>query len=174
MALAAVPVQILGTGLMIHFRQPGVNIGYVIMCQILIAFSGGTLVICEEMAVMAAASHAEVAVVLALLGLFTNIGGAVGQTIAGAIWTNSLPGLLEKYLPENVKGQAFQIYGSLPMQLQYPMGSPEREAINRAYGDTQRRLVIASVCVLPLAFVFILMWRNINVKTVKQVKGNVI
>lgn len=174
MAFAAVPVQMLGTGLMIYFRQPGMGIGYVVMCQIFIAFSGGTLVICEEMAVMAAAAHSEVAVVLALLGLFTNIGGAVGQTIAGAIWTNTLPGLLEEYLPDNVKGQAFEIYGSLPKQLQYPMGSPEREAINRAYGDVQRRLVIASVCVLPLAFVFILMWRNINVKKVKQVRGNVV
>ena len=33
-----------------------------------------------------------------------------------------------------------------------------------------RKLVIASVCFLPLAFVFVLMWKNINVKTVKQVR----
>jgi hypothetical protein len=39
-----VPVMLLGAGLMIHFRQPDVNIGLIIMCQILIAFAGGTLV----------------------------------------------------------------------------------------------------------------------------------
>jgi hypothetical protein len=39
-----VPVMILGAGLMIHFRQPGVNIGLVVMCQVLIALAGGTLV----------------------------------------------------------------------------------------------------------------------------------
>jgi len=48
MALLAVPLQILGTGLLIYFRQPGWGIGYVVMCQIFIAFSGGTLVVLEE------------------------------------------------------------------------------------------------------------------------------
>lgn len=81
-----VPLQMLGTGLMIHFRQPGVDIGYVVMCQVFIAFSGGTLVICEQLAAMAVAGPEKVASVLALLGLFGAIGSAVGQAIAGAIW----------------------------------------------------------------------------------------
>merc|ERR1711939_1244087 len=38
-----VPLTILGVGLMIHFRQPGVHIGYIVMCQIFVAFGGGTL-----------------------------------------------------------------------------------------------------------------------------------
>jgi hypothetical protein len=37
-----------------------------------------------------------------------------------------------------------------------------------------RRLCIAGVSILPLAFGFVLMWRNINVKTIKQVKGTVV
>lgn len=81
-----VPLQMLGTGLMIYFRQPGVDIGYVVMCQIFIAFSGGTLVICEQLAVMAVSGPEKVASVLALLGLFQAIGGAIGQAISGAIW----------------------------------------------------------------------------------------
>jgi len=85
-----VPVTILGVGLMIAFRQPDVNIGYIVMCQIFIAFSGGTLVICEQMAVMAAASHQHVAVVLAVEGMFASIGGAIGSTVAAAIWTGGV------------------------------------------------------------------------------------
>lgn len=173
-ALSAVPLQILGTGLMIYFRQPDKGIGYVIMCQIVIALSGGTLVICEQMAVMAAAAHYEVAIVLALVGLFTSIGGAIGQTVAAAIYTNLMPGALQKYLPDDAKSQATIIYSSITTQLQYPMGSPVREGIILAYGDVMRRLCIAGVCFLPLAFVFVLMMKNINVKTVKQVKGTVV
>lgn len=173
-ALVAVPLQILGTSLMIYFRQPDKHIGYLVMCQLFIAFSGGTLVICEQIAIMAAAAHYEVAVVLALLGLFTSIGGAIGQTVAAAIYTNSmLPSLLE-HLPDDSKSQATAIYSSITVQLQYPMGSPVRDAIIRAYSDVMRKLVIAGVCFLPLAFVFVLMWKNINVKTVKQVKGTVV
>lgn len=39
-----VPVSLLGAGLMIHFRQPNVNIGFIIICQVFIACAGGTLV----------------------------------------------------------------------------------------------------------------------------------
>jgi hypothetical protein len=173
-ALAAVPVQIIGTGLMIFFRQPDKGIGYVIMCQIFIALSGGTLVICEQTAVMAAAAHYEVAVVLALWGLFTSIGGAIGQTVAAAIYTNTMPNALQTYLPDDAKSRAKEIYNSITVQLQYPMGSPVRQAIIHAYGDVMRRLCISGVSILPLAFVFVLMWRNINVKTIKQVKGTVV
>lgn len=159
---------------MIFFRQPDKGIGYVIMCQIFIALSGGTLVICEQTAVMAAAAHYEVAVVLALWGLFTSIGGAIGQTVAAAIYTNTMPNALQTYLPDDAKSRAKEIYNSITVQLQYPMGSPVRQAIIHAYGDVMRRLCISGVSILPLAFVFVLMWRNINVKTIKQVKGTVV
>lgn len=174
MALAAIPIQILGTGLMIHFRMPNQDIGYVIMCQIFIAFSGGSLVVCEEMAVMAAATHQEVAVVLALLLLFTSIGGAIGQAVSGAIWTNNMLSKLNEYLPEGDKGLASTIYASLETQITYPVGTPVRDAIIRAYGDVQRLLTITSVCILPIGVVAILMWRNIDVRKVKQTKGNVV
>ena len=36
LAICAVPLQILGTGLMIYFRQPDKALGYVIMCQVFI------------------------------------------------------------------------------------------------------------------------------------------
>ena len=39
-----VPVTLLGAGLMVHFRQPNVNIGLIVMCQVFIACAGGTLV----------------------------------------------------------------------------------------------------------------------------------
>jgi hypothetical protein len=172
--MAAISLQLLGVGLMIPFRQPGKGIGLIVMCQIFIAASGGTIVICEQMAVMAAAAHHEIAVVLALLGLFTSIGGAIGQTIAGAIYTNSMPRALLKYLPADARPQAMTIYSSITVQLQYPMGSPVRDAIIHAYADVMRSLVIGGVCFLPLGYVFILMWRNINVKKIKQVKGTVV
>lgn len=113
LACCAVPLQILGTGLMIYFRQPHQPLGYVIMCQIFIAFSGGTLVITQEIAIMAAVGPENVAVALALQSLFTAIGGSIGTSIAGAIWTNTLPNELEKYLPADLKSQAADIYADI-------------------------------------------------------------
>ena len=129
LAMCAVPLQILGTGLMIHFRQPDQGLGLMIMCQIFIAISGGTLVVTEQLAIMAAVGPENVAVSLALLALFTAIGGAIGTSISGAIWTNTLPGELQRYLPDNLKDQAATIYEDITVQLDYPVGSPGRDAI---------------------------------------------
>ncbi|KAK3070391.1 hypothetical protein LTR53_010557, partial [Teratosphaeriaceae sp. CCFEE 6253] len=109
-------------GLMIYFRQPHTNIGYIVMCQIFIAFAGSTIILYEQVSVLSVAEHGDVAAVLALLGLFGYMGGAVGNSISGAIWTNTLPQALERLLPEAVKPQAADIYGDLTQQLSFPVG----------------------------------------------------
>jgi hypothetical protein len=168
-----VPLTILGVGLMIKFRQPNENVGFIVMCQIFIAFSGGTLVICEQMAAMAAASHQYVAVVLAVEGMFSNIGGAIGSTVAAAIWTATFKPNLEMYLPDMPEANITAIYGDLTTQLSYEWGSSERDGIIRAYGESQKVMLIASTAVLALAVIAVAVWRDIRVKDFKQTKGMV-
>lgn len=169
-----VPVTILGVGLMAAFRQPDVNIGYIVMCQIFIAVAGGTLVICEQMAAMASTTHQYIAVVIAIEGMFANVGGAVGLTVAGAIWTAVFPQRLAEYLPPESQANATAIYGSLAVQLQYPVGTPTRAAIQRAYGDAQRIMIIASTVIQVISLISVMVWRDIKVKDFKQVKGRVV
>ncbi|KAF2007490.1 siderophore iron transporter mirB [Amniculicola lignicola CBS 123094] len=169
-----VPVTILGVGLMILFRQPDVNIGYVVMCQIFIAFAGGACVITEQIAVMAATDHQYVAVVLALEGMFSSVGGGIGSSVAAAIWTGVFPKRIVEYLPESEKKNAVLIYGSLVQQLSYPKGTPARMAIERAYGDAQKYMLIGATCVLSLGIAAVLVWRDIKVKDFKQTKGRVV
>lgn len=172
LALSSLPLQILGVGLMIHFRQPDQGIGFVVMCQIFIAFAGGSLVICEDMAVMAAAPHENVASMLALIGLFSSVGGAIGQAISGAIYTNTFPAALDHALPGNATLNAL-LYGDIKTQLLYPIGSPERTAVIYAYGRAQWYLTIAATCFLVPCFIFIGIWRDFKVKELRQVKGRV-
>ncbi|KAF2101793.1 MFS general substrate transporter [Rhizodiscina lignyota] len=166
-------LQILGGGLMIHFRQPDTPIGFVVMCQIFIAFGGGTLVICEQMAAMAAVSHGEIAAILAILGMFASIGGAIGSSVSGAIWTNTLPGELMKRLPADAIDDFATIYGDLTTQLSYPKGTPVRDAVIGAYGVAQQRMCIAGTAILVLGFVWIAMWKDYKVSEMRQVKGRV-
>lgn len=173
LAMSMLCLEILGVGLMIHFRQPHFGIGYVIMCQIFIAFGGGSLIICEEMAVMAAAPHENVAGMLALIGLFSSVGGAIGQAISGAIYTNKFPAALDKYLPGNATLNA-QLNGNINAQLLYPFGSPERTAVIAAYADTQWYLTIAGTVFLIPCFVYIAVWRDFKVKELRKVKGRAV
>jgi MFS family permease len=168
-----VPITILGVALMLEFRKPDTKIGYLAMCQVFIAVGGGILVICEQIAVMAAASHQQVATVLAIEGMFSSVGGAIGSTIATAIWTGNFRNKLQKYLPASAQGDIDLIYGDIVTQSSYPWGSPTRDAINRAYGDTQKLMLASSTAFLALAIVAVAIWRNIYVKDIKQVRGRV-
>lgn len=169
-----VPVTILGVGLMIAFRQPDVHIGYIIMCQIFIAVSGGTLVICEQMAAMAATTHQYIAVVLAIEGMFASVGGAIGSTIAAAIWNGVFPARLQEWLPAESQANFTAIYTQLPVQLSYEKGTDTRIAINAAYGEAQKWMIVASTVIQVISIVSVMMWRDIKVKDFKQVKGLVV
>ncbi|KAJ5516997.1 hypothetical protein N7527_008557 [Penicillium freii] len=166
------PLMILGVGLMIKFRQPDAGIGYICMTQIFVAFAGGTTVICGELAMMAPSDHQHIAVILAMLNLFGSIGSAIGSTVSAAIWTSEFPKALAKYVPAEVN--VATVYSDITAQLSYAWGSPARNAIAHAYGDAQRYMLITSVCMLVVAWGCTAMWRDIEIKDIKQVKGRVI
>lgn len=168
----ALPLDILAIGLMIHFRQPGTDVGYIVMTQIFTAVAGGTIVIAGEMAMMAPSDHQHIAVIIAILNLFCSIGSAIGSTVSAAIWTGTFPQNLAKHVPSSV--DVADIYASLPNQLSYPWGSPERMGIAQAYADSQRLMLITSCCLLGVGLIMACFWRDINIKNIKQVKGRVV
>ncbi|OQD71535.1 hypothetical protein PENPOL_c001G09782 [Penicillium polonicum] len=168
------PLMLLGAGLMIHFRGSQSNIGYLVMCQILIAFGGGTLVIGDEMAVMAAADRDGVPLMIAMISLSSSFGGAIGYAVAVAIYSNTFPQALLSALPDSAKADYATIYaGGSAAQLVYPPGSETRNAINYAWAYSQKYECITAAVLLVLAFPAIAMWKNYNVDK-RQVKGTVI
>ncbi|KAL4779567.1 major facilitator superfamily domain-containing protein [Aspergillus varians] len=168
-----VPMTILGVSLMIHFRQAGVDIGYIVMCQIFIAFGGGTLVICEQMTVMAVSRQQDIPAVLAAESMFINIGSAVGSSIAAAMWTGIFPQRLKENLPADALPNLSTIYGDVSAQYGYPVGSPERDAINLSYSQTQRLMLITATCLYSITLVSVILWKDVNVKKIHQVRGRV-
>lgn len=169
----AVPLMMLGAGLMIHFRGQDGSINYVIMCQIFIAFSGGTLVIGEDMAVMAASDRTNVPMMLSLIGLFSSLGGSIGTAVAGAVYADTFPKALRQALPDDAKSQATTLYlGGYLSQLTYPVGTPIREAINYAWGYNQKYGCVAATVVLVLAFPAVAAWKNYKVDKMQN-KGMV-
>ncbi|KAK1489048.1 major facilitator superfamily transporter [Colletotrichum cuscutae] len=170
-ALSGVPICVLGTALLIHFRTPSTTVGYLVMCQIFNGVASGIFSICSQIAIMSSVTHQQIAIALALHGLFGSIGAAIGLAIAGGIWNNVLKKNIYTQLPEGSKDLTASIYASIETQLSYPMGSPIRTAIIAAYADVQRKMVIAGCAFIPLVLLSLLIWRNINVKTVEEEKG---
>lgn len=169
-----VPLMLLGSGLMIYFRGGEHGIGYIIMCQIFIAFAGGTIVIGEDMAVMAAGGREGTPMMLALIGLFSSIGGAIGYAVSAAIYNNVFVEALASHLPDDLKANATTIYfGGINVQNTYPVGSPLRDASVYAWGYAQRMNCIASTCILVLLIPAVAVWKNYDVGK-KQNKGTML
>lgn len=169
----AVPLYIFAQGLMIYFRRPHSGIGYIVMCQIFISIGGSIFIIVQQIAVLAAADHQHVAAVLALLYVVGNVGGAVGNTISGAIWTNTFSQALARDLPASSLPALEDIYNDLATQLSYPMGSPTRLAIQNAYAYAQTRMLATGTGIMGLSLIWMFLIKNINVAKIDQVKGTV-
>ncbi|KAI1324309.1 MFS general substrate transporter [Xylariaceae sp. FL0255] len=173
-AIAALPVHIIGGALMIVFRRPDNHMFWLVFCQILITIGGSTLVICQQMAVMAVAKHGELASAMAILSLAGYLGTAIGSSLSGAIWNSTLPGALTEQLPNLTLIEIGSIASDLKKQLSYPLGSPTRDAIIAAYGKSQMRMCIAGTLITLLEIGAVMIWRDVRMSRSKQVKGTVI
>ncbi|PHH60607.1 hypothetical protein CDD82_2259 [Ophiocordyceps australis] len=172
-AVAGLPFCILGTTLLIHFRQPGMHVAYIVMCQVFHGIGGGFWCMAAPLALMSSVSHQDVAAVIALKSMFGSIGSALGFAIAGALWTNNLPDEIKKALPDEAKSQAAALYASITAQTEHPLGHAIRDAVVKAYGIVQRRMVIAGCVFLPFIVACVVMWHNRPVPKKAQTKGNV-
>ncbi|KAL4792627.1 major facilitator superfamily domain-containing protein, partial [Aspergillus venezuelensis] len=169
-----VPMYIFGIGLMIHFRQPGGYIGYIVMCEIFFSVAGSVFILCCQLAVLATVDHQHVAAVLSLLFVMGSIGSSIGSAISGAIWTNTFVVQLSKNLPASAMSNFAYISSDLATQLTYPVGSEVRIVLEDAYGYAQVRMLAAGTAIMVLGFIWVAMMRNINVKNMTQTKGNVL
>ncbi|KAK6951522.1 hypothetical protein Daesc_006043 [Daldinia eschscholtzii] len=176
-ALVAIPIYLLGTALIIYFRVPGAQVGYLAMCQVFVGFGVGMINQMSQLITMASVRHQDVAVALAIYGLFGSVGSSVGYAVAGGIWTNLLPVKLHEFLPEDSKNMTAAIYGDITKQMEYPIGTPIRDAVIEAYGDVMRKMVIVGSALIPLTIICVIVWKNINVKKLETVekrsRGNV-
>lgn len=170
-AMTGVPITLLATVLLIPLRSPGTNPGVLAFMQILVGLGTGIFATCGQLAVMAPVSHQQIAVVNALWGLFGGFGSSIGYSISGALWTTTLPQQLRERLPEASKNRTMEIFGDIKVQLSFADGTPERDAVVGAFAHTERLMVIAGTCFVPLCIASIWFWKNINVKKVEEESG---
>ncbi|QPC70769.1 hypothetical protein HYE68_001521 [Fusarium pseudograminearum] len=144
------------------------------MSQLILAVGSGSIMITAEIAILAAVSEQQYfAVAIALVSMCSSIGQAVGLTVSSAIWQDVIPRKLAEYLPAEDLPNLPIIAADIVTQLSFPVGSPTRLAIQHAYGDAHRLLFIAGTVVWVLGFVGAAIWKNINIKNIKQTKGRV-
>ncbi|PWY83846.1 siderophore iron transporter [Aspergillus sclerotioniger CBS 115572] len=169
-----IPLGILGSSLMMYACQTDIRaVGPLIFGQILLSLAAGTILVCDEIAILAAAADHNVALCLAVLGVSGNIGGAIGLTVASAIWQAIFPSRLREYLPVKELPALADLYANLSAQLSHPVGSPTRLAIQHAYDDAQLRMLAVGSALWVAGSFGVVLWKDINVFRIGQGKTSV-
>lgn len=166
------------SGLMIAYRTEDASTWAIIGTQIAIGIGGGFLNVPVQLGVQASASHQQVAAATAVWLTILEVGGAVGAAVSGAIWSTYVPSKLQQYLSPDLATDYATIYGDINVASNYtlyPTGSPARVAINQAYQETMRYMLIGAICaavpILPLTFFL----KNYRLDQMEQpVEGRVI
>ncbi|CAG8960683.1 hypothetical protein HYFRA_00013451 [Hymenoscyphus fraxineus] len=168
-------IYLVGIGLMIQYRSIGASTGAIVGTQIAVGIGGGMLNVPAQLGVQASTNHQHVAIATAVYLTCVEIGGAVGSAISGAVWGKNIPVKLAEYLPEANKVNATAIYNNINNALIYPVGSPARDAVNRAYQETMHTLLIIAICVCVPVLLLACLMRNYDLKGMgEQVRGRVV
>ncbi|KAK1756206.1 major facilitator superfamily domain-containing protein [Echria macrotheca] len=141
---------------LLHTRTRSASLSTLFAAQATLGAGAGLMHVATQLAVQASCGshHAHVGVATAAFLTLVEVGAACGSAVSGAVWGRLVPAKLVEYLPEGTKSEARRIYASVVVACSYAWGSPEREAIARAYQETITVLlwVALAVCV-PLCLV---------------------
>ncbi|KXJ90379.1 siderochrome-iron transporter [Microdochium bolleyi] len=161
-------------GLLIHFRGDagaGGKAG-VIAAECLLGFAGGMFPYPAQASIQAGLKHENLAVMTGLYLALYSIGSALGNAVAGAIWTQVLPGSLSTHLaPINATLAATTFADPFTTVALYPIGTPERTAIIEAYQGTQKLLCIAGLCLCIPLIGFAAALRNPKLSDAQNLSG---
>ncbi|KAI1784015.1 MFS general substrate transporter [Ganoderma leucocontextum] len=154
-------IRLLGVSLMIHSRGTHSSDAELVMTQVLQGLGGGFAAICSGVGAQASVPHADVAMVIAIVLLWTEIGAGVGGSIAGAIWSGIMPEKLGEYLPGLSQEERDVLFGDITAVRARPMDDPVRLGVIGAYSDTMKVMLILAMVlsVIPLVLsVFMPNW----------------
>lgn len=151
-------------GLLINYRggTGGSAKSGVIGAQVVLGIAGGLFPYPAQASIQSATQHEHVAVITGLYLALYSIGSALGNCVSGAIWSQTLYPTLERNLAFSSNTTLATAFYGNPLGIvgEYPVGTPERDAIIVSYQHVQRLLCICGICLcVPLIF-FASMLRN--------------
>ncbi|KAM6513039.1 hypothetical protein FSOLCH5_010736 [Fusarium solani] len=130
-----------------------------IVSKTLLGVGRGLAQVSLQVSLQAVLANEQIAVATAVYLSSLGFGSNLGVTISGAIWNSLLPRKLNANFGEEV---GRKIFGSIVVAQKYEVGSPERNAIDKCYRQTQQTLAIGSVSVSALLLLLAFLVQNVR------------
>lgn len=139
-------LQVVGYGIDVRPKGEIANTASFVMSQIIIGMGGSFSVVGTQTSSEASVPHNDLSLVIAILGLWSSIGAAVGSSVSAPIWTSKLPGLFAKYLPDSVTpAEAQGYFTNLASLREFPYDSEVRQGAITALSHIQVYLLVPPV-----------------------------
>lgn len=171
--IVGIAMHAIGAILMVRFRRLENPTWELVLSQVIAGAGGGFTTLGTQLGVQSVVSHQDVGIATAVFLTITQVGGAVGASIAGAVWTTLLPKRLKDHLPPGADDRIDEIVSNLNAALSFARGSAERDAINNAYIDVQKILNFLSLAALVPCLVCAFQMKNVDLSNPERVDGEV-
>ncbi|GAA5927334.1 hypothetical protein JCM10213_003443 [Rhodosporidiobolus nylandii] len=151
-------IRIVGYGLLVD--KNGVHsYGRLVMSQLLAGAGSAFSSLGSQLAAQASVPHTDLALVCALLLLWSSIGAAIGEAVAGQYWGAHMPDNLAKYIPSSAANttEIEGFYLDITTIKAYDWGSAVREGATKAYEATvyplwSAALGLSFICLIAACF----------------------
>ncbi|KAK6379773.1 hypothetical protein LTS17_005846 [Exophiala oligosperma] len=139
-------IKLLGFGLMIRLRGANNSLAELFIVQSIQGWGSGIIEIAIIVGAQVVVPHAEMAQVTALVLLCVFVGAAIGDSVAGGIYSDSFKSALRHHLgsgaSDTVVDAVFQSITSTDIPAE---GTPQRKAVDLAYSDVMRNITYVAV-----------------------------
>ncbi|TYJ52549.1 hypothetical protein B9479_006838 [Cryptococcus floricola] len=149
--LTGLAIRVIGMGLGFMAVNGHMTNAVVVSSRVLISLGGGISVVSSQVAVQGSVPHADMALAMAILSLWTSIGGAIGSAIAAAVWNQRVPHFLSEYVGDVYNAtELAEIFGSITVA----RAAEPRALIIEAYNDAIHPLMLAALLTSMLSLIF--------------------
>ncbi|GAA5909919.1 hypothetical protein JCM8208_000989 [Rhodotorula glutinis] len=149
--LTGIALFLVAFGILIRFRGGSNAHSGILGGQVLLGIAGGLFPYSAQALIQTEGGHQHTAILLASYLAIYSVGSAFGNSISGAIWTQVLPGELEKVTSNATAVELW--YGSPFIAITEPdgqWGEPIRMGVVEAYRHVQKLLCITGICLAVL------------------------
>ena len=145
-------IKLIGMGILLSGKRATISTAAMVMGLILVGCGGAFSVVGSRVASQASVPHQDVALAIALLSLWSKIGGSIGSAIVAVIWADKMPKYLREYLPATAtEADVKKLFNSVSsIRTLYAYDDPMRQGAIEAY---RRTLYYCITPALGLAFI---------------------
>ncbi|KAF9106130.1 hypothetical protein BGX27_009285 [Mortierella sp. AM989] len=146
--LIGIFINLIGVGLMIPARLPTSSDAFVVISQAIAGSGAGIANVASNVAITAMVEKKDVASVIGAAQILASMGYAFGGALAGGVWTQYLPSLLDKYITGPYDESLAM---NDPLEYIPSLDPTTKSQLIEAYADSQKLMSIITCCFTIIA-----------------------